>query len=110
MYHQTGPGNKPAFLFLLLAFPRRSCQPARLCRLTVNSRINLTADASLNLTTLVRYLLGGEIFPSGNHEEWMVMSDDILSLSLLSLSFFIITSISSNSSNDKDDNVVPTLV
>lgn len=38
------------------------------------------------------------------------MSDDILSLSLLSLSFFIIASISSNSSNDKDDNVVPTLV
>lgn len=37
------------------------------------------------------------------------MSDDILSLllSLLSLSFFVITSISSNSSNDKDDNVVP---
>lgn len=111
MYHQTGPGNKPAFLFLLLACPRRSCQPARLCRLTVNSRINLTADASLNLTTLVRYLLGGEIFPSGNHEEWMVMSDDILSLSLslLSLSFFVITSISSNSNGDKDDSVVPTL-
>lgn len=73
------------FLFLLLAFPRRSCQPARLCRLTVNSRINLTADASLNLTTLVRYLLGGEIFPSGNHEEWMVMSDDILLVLLLSI-------------------------
>lgn len=110
MYHQTGPGNKPAFLFLLLACPRRSCQPARLCRLTVNSRINLTADASSNLTTLVRYLLGGEIFPSGNYEEWMVMSDDIFLLLFLSLSFFVITSISSNSSNDKDDNVVPTLV
>lgn len=40
----------------------------------------------------------------------MVMSDDILLVLFLSLSFFIITSISSNSSNDKDDNVVPTLV
>lgn len=39
------------------------------------------------------------------------MSDDILLVLFLSLSFIIIiTSISSNGSNDKDDNVVPTLV